>query len=208
MPKNVQKRILHNCLGNLQDVIQQRGLSDALYYDPTSKTISIEDPSFRLYLSLTDFDQLEKAVKVRKTRYPWDVALSFAGQHREKVEKLREILNARGYTVFYDFDEQHHLWGKNLREKLKDVYTNEAQFMVIFLSQEYPEKDWPSFEFEIGKEARSKRTNDYLLALRIDDVHVVGLSTDVGYLDLRQRSIDEVANILIKKIESVSESSE
>jgi hypothetical protein len=183
----------YNCLDNLQDVIQQRGLSDALYYDPTSKTISIEDPSFRLYLTLTDFDQLEQAVNVRKTRYPWDVALSFAGEHRDKAESLKSVLNARGYTVFYDFDHQHKLWGQNLREKLKDVYANEAEFMVIFLSKEYPEKDWTLFEFEIGKDSRNKRTKEYLLPIKVDDVLVVGLSTDVGYIDLNRHSISQLS---------------
>lgn len=198
----------YNCLDNLQDVIQQRGLSDALYYDPTSRTVSIEDPSFRLYLSLTDFDQLELAVKVRKTRYPWDVALSFAGEHRSKAESLREILNAKGYTVFYDFDQQHQLWGQNLRQKLQDVYASEAEFMVVFLSQEYPEKDWPSFEFEVGKEAKKKRTADYLLPIRVDDVLINGLSPDVGYMDLRNHTIEDVANVLMKKIESAEEAVE
>ncbi|MDR3619311.1 MAG: TIR domain-containing protein [Paludisphaera borealis] len=192
---------LYNCLDNLQDVIQQRGLADALYYDPTSKTISIEDPSFRLYLSLTDLDQLEKSVKVRKTRYPWDVALSFAGEQRSTVESFREELNAKGYTVFYDFDQQHQLWGQNLRVKLADVYANEAEFMVVFLSKEYPEKDWPSFEIEIGKEARGKRTGTYLLPIRVDDVHIVGLSSDVSYMDLRMHTLEMIVNTLVKKIE-------
>jgi hypothetical protein len=74
--------------------------------------------------------------------------------------------------------------------------------MVVFLSQEYPEKDWPAFEFEVGREARSKRTSEYLLPLRVDDVHVVGLSTDIGHMDLRRRSLDEVATVLVKKIEA------
>jgi hypothetical protein len=73
------------------EVQKRRGLADALYYDPTSKTISIEDPSFRLYLSLIDLDQLEKSVKVRKTRFPWDVALSFAGEQRETVEPFGQL---------------------------------------------------------------------------------------------------------------------
>lgn len=193
---------LYNCLDNLQDVIQQRGLADALYYDPTSKTISIEDPSFRLYLSLIDLGQLEKSVKVRKTRFPWDVALSFAGEQRGIVERFRELLNAKGYTVFYDFDQQHLLWGQNLRLKLADVYANEAEFMVVFLSKEYPEKDWPSFEIEIGKEARGKRTSEYLLPIRVDDVHIVGLSSDVGYMDLRRHSVEEIIDVLLKKIET------
>jgi len=58
-----------------------------------------------------------------------------------------------------------------LREKLGDVYANEAEFMVIFLSEKYPEKDWPSFEFDVGKAAR-------------------------------RMSIEEIAKIMIEKLEA------
>lgn len=57
---------------------------------------------------------------------------SFAGEDRVIVEQFREAMNAAGYTTFYDFDEQHKLWGENLRRKLGDVYAHDAQFMVVF----------------------------------------------------------------------------
>jgi hypothetical protein len=192
----------YNCLNNLESVILQRGLADAIYFEPTSRTISIEDPSFRLYLSLIDIEELEKAVRVRKTTFPWDVAVSFSGTQRATVERLRDLLNEAGYTCFYDFDQQHILWGQNLRTKLADVYANEAEYMVVLLSKDYPEKDWPAFELDVGKNARRKRTKEYLLPIKVDDVVVVGLSSDIGYMDLRSNSIDEIASKLILKIES------
>lgn len=194
----------YNCLNNLAEVLSERGLDDAIYYNPKGKVISIEDPSFRLYLTLADLTEIERSVRVRKTRFPWDVAVSFAGENRPIVEDFKSCLNSQGYTAYYDFDEQHRLWGENLRRKLSDVYAHDAEYMVIFLSKHYPEKDWTSFEFEVGKEARSKRTATYLLPLIVDDVHVVGLSKDVGYLDLRRMSIEEVVSVLIRKIEDAA----
>lgn len=191
----------YNCLNNLSSVIEDRGLSDAIYFDRTSKVISIEDPSFRLYLTLLDIEEVERAVHVRKTTFPWDVALSFAGEQRGLAERLKDILKQHDYTVFYDFDQEHLLWGQNLRQKLSEVYANEAEFMVVFLSKEYPEKEWPAFEFDVGKAARGKRTNEYLLPVIVDDVTVVGLSSDTGYIDLRKRSIEDLANTLMRKIE-------
>lgn len=117
------------------------------------------------------------------------------------VEEFREELNSNGYSVFYDFDEQHKLWGENLRRKLSDVYAHEAQYMVVFLSKSYPEKDWTNFELDVGRDARTKRTSTYLLPLVVDDVHIVGLSKDVGYVDLRRHSVTEAAQLLIRKIE-------
>jgi len=161
--RNRKSTSFYNCLNNLSEVLTQRGLDDAIYYNQRAGLISIEDPSFRLYLTLADLDEIERSVRVRRTRFPWDVAVSFAGEDRHIVEEFREQLNTNGYTVFYDFDEQHRLWGENLRRKLGDVYAHEAQYMVVFLSRNYPEKDWTNFELEIGRDAKSKRTSTYLL---------------------------------------------
>ncbi len=46
----------HNCIKYLPAVIEERGLEDAIYVNRDSESISIEDPSFGLYLSLTDLD--------------------------------------------------------------------------------------------------------------------------------------------------------
>ncbi len=191
----------HNCLKYLPSVIEERGLDDAIYLNKDSESITIEDPSFGLYLTLANLDEIGQSIRLRRSGYPWDVAVSFAGEDREVVERLKNILNNSGYTVFYDFDVQHQLWGIDLRAKLADVYANDAQYMLIFLSKHYPEKDWTNFEFEIGKDARSKRTATYLLPVVIDDVAVVGLSSNVGHIDLRRCSVEQLAASLIDKIE-------
>lgn len=191
----------HNCIKYLPSVIEERGLDDAIYVNRDSESISIEDPSFGLYLSLIDLDEIGQSIKLRRTSYPWDVAVSFAGEDRNVVEEFKDTLNNSGYTVFYDFDVQHQLWGTDLRIKLADVYANDAQYMVIFLSKHYPEKDWTNFEFEIGKEAKAKRTGTYLLPVKLDDVIIVGLSSNVGYMDLKKCSPKDLANFLIDKIE-------
>ncbi len=204
--RNKKSTSFYNCLNNLSEVLFQRGLDDAIYYNQKAALISIEDPSFRLYLTLADLSEIERSVRVRRTRFPWDVAVSFAGEDRKLVEEFRALLNTEGYTVYYDFDEQHKLWGENLRRKLGDVYAHEAQYMVVFLSASYPEKDWTAFELEVGRTAKSRRTETYLLPVLVDDVSVVGLSTDVGHVDLRKTSIAQAVELLIRKIEDPAES--
>lgn len=191
----------HNCLKYLPSVIEERGLDDAIYLNKDSESITIEDPSFGLYLTLANLDEIGQSIRLRRSGYPWDVAVSFASEDREVVEQLKNILNDSGYTVFCDFDVQHQLWGIDLRAKLADVYANDAQYMLVFLSKYYPDKDWTNFEFEVGKDARSKRTATYLLPVVIDDVTVVGLSSNVGYIDLRRCSVEQLAISLIDKIE-------
>ena len=208
-PKERSKKStsFYNCLNYLPDVITDHGLEDALFYDSQSRTLSIEDPSFRFYLSLIDTDEIKKHIFVRSGGFEWDVAVSFSGTIRQIVEEFVLELKKNGINVFYDFDEQFKLWGTNLRRKLADVYANDAQYMVVFLNEDYPEKDWPGFELSIGKDARDKRTSEYLLPIIVDDVKVVGISDDISYLDLRKITPIEAAHAFIKKLEASQQTS-
>ena len=201
-PKERAKKAtsFYNCLNNFSDVIEQKGLSDILFYKKGGCYVSIEDPSFRFYLNLLDIDDIKSRIQLRSSQYPYDVAVSFAGEVRATVEEFVRALKDRGLTVFYDFDQQAQLWGKDLRVKLSEVYANEALYMVIFLSNAYPERDWTDFELSIGKAAADKRTNEYLLPLRLDDVKVVGIHSTIGYIDLHQVGVDKTAEILADKV--------
>jgi hypothetical protein len=190
----------YNCLNNLSDVIEQKGLEDMLHFRQGSTNISIEDPTFRFYLNLLDIEDIKSRIHLRNSDYPYDVAVSFAGTDRPTVKEFVDSLKEHGLTVFYDFDQQAQLWGKDLRAKLADVYANDAQYMVIILSEAYPERDWTDFELSVGKDASEKRTEEYLLPLRLDDVKVVGVSSTIGYIDLRDTSVQDVAQILADKI--------
>ena len=67
----------------------------------------------------------------------YHVALSFAGEDRDYVEKVATQLVAEGVTVFYDKFEESTLWGKDLFTHLSDVYENKAIFTVMFISEHY-----------------------------------------------------------------------
>ena len=195
----------YNCLGNLSDVIEQKGLGDILHYKKGSTYISIEDPSFRFYLNLLDIEDIKSRIQLRTNKYPYDVAVSFAGEVRERVELFVRALKDRGLSVFYDFDQQAQLWGKDLRAKLSEVYANEALYMVIFLSNAYPTRDWTDFELNVGKAAADKRTTEYLLPLRVDDVKVVGIHSTIGHVDLMEAGIERTADILAEKVNAHQE---
>ena len=190
----------YNCLNNLSDVISEKGLDDTILYSKGGKYISIEDPTFRFYLNLLDIEDVRRKINLRNDEYPYDVAVSFAGEIRPTVEEFVRSLQDKGLTVFYDFDQQALLWGKDLRTMLSEIYANEALYMVIFLSNSYPEKDWTDFELAIGKEASEKRTDEYLLPLVVDDVKVVGIRSTIGHVNLNDIGIDAAAELLTEKI--------
>jgi hypothetical protein len=191
----------YNCLNNLSDVISEKGLDDTIFHSKGGKYISIEDPTFRFYLNLLDLSDVRARIDLRVDEYPYDVAVSFAGDIRPIVQEFVRALQQRGLNVFYDFDQQAQLWGKNLRTKLAEVYAGEALYMVVFLSKAYPERDWPDFELAVGKEAAQKRPDEYLLPLVIDDVKVVGVRSSIGSVNLNDIGIEKAADILAEKIQ-------
>ncbi len=189
----------YRSMGSLGAVIEEHKLADILIYE--NGTLTIDDPVFRFYLNHLDFSKVRSQVNIRRAGYEYDVAVSFAGSDRPKVVEVVEALKARGLEVFYDFDQQAALWGRDLRQTLAKVYGQDAQFMLVCLSADYPERDWPTFEFEVGKGAAGKRTDTYLLPLLVSDApHMVGLPATVGHIDLRKYSASEVADLVQEKI--------
>lgn len=190
----------YRSMKSLSKVIEEHGLSEILIFE--NGTLTIDDPVFRFYLDHLDFSRVRSQVNIRRIGYEYDVAVSFAGEDRATVESLVKALDAVGLDVFYDFDEQAMLWGKDLRTELARVYGEDAHFMIVCLSDRYPEKDWTNFEFEIGKKAAGKRTEDYLLPLIVGSERpaIVGLPTSVGHLSLQDRSAEDVAELVAEKI--------
>jgi hypothetical protein len=102
----------------------------------------------------------------------------------------------------HDFDQQAALWGNDLRKELARVYSQDAPFMIVCLSDDYPERDWTTFKLEIGKEAAAKRTEDYLLPLIVGEKRprIIGLPESVGHISLADRSLDDVAVLAREKV--------
>lgn len=138
----------------------------------------------------------------------FDVALSFAGEDRQYVLRVRKALEGANVSVFYDGDYQIELWGKYLTEILPDVYCNRAKVVVIFVSAAYARKEWTRLEKRAALERALKEKNEYVLPARIDRTELPGLSSVVHYLDLNNLSPEDFANNILKKIGKLPSSSQ
>ena len=75
-----------------------------------------------------------------------------------------------------------------------------ARFFVPIVSASYAERPWPQHEWTIATREAENRQEEFILPLRVDDSLLVGLPDTLGYVDLRRHSVDEVADLLIKKL--------
>ena len=130
----------------------------------------------------------------------FDVALSFAGEDREYVEKVANTLREMEIKVFYDKYEKVSLWGKDLFEHLIDVYQNKARYTIIFCSRHFEKKVWPNHERKAAQARALKSSQEYILPARFDKTEIPGILPTIGYVDLNEYSHEEFAEIIKEKV--------
>jgi hypothetical protein len=131
--------------------------------------------------------------------YKYDVCLSFAGENRVYVEQVAQFLTKKGVKVFYDQFEEVNTWGKDLVEHFDGIYRKETRYCVMFISDSYAQKAWPSHEKQSAL-ARALGERGYILPVRFDDTDIPGLPPTIGYIDLRKYRPEELGELIIKKL--------
>ena len=130
----------------------------------------------------------------------YEVALSFAGEQREYVEEVARLLQNRGVSVFYNEFAAVQLWGKNLAEEFQDVFEHRADYVVMFISEAYVKKAWPSHERQSILSRAVQNRGKYILPVRFDDTPVPGLPTAIAYEQACDRTPAELAAMIAEKL--------
>jgi len=134
----------------------------------------------------------------------YDVAVSFAGEDREYVERVAVHLSSAGVKVFYDKFEEAELWGKDLYQHLSDVYGKKAVVTVIFASNHYKKKLWTKRELQSAQAKALKSKQEYVLpAIFEESVTIPGIPKTTGYISLWDRTPEQMANLIISKLRSL-----
>lgn len=132
----------------------------------------------------------------------FDVAFSFAGEDRDYVDGVARALRNRGVKVFYDLFEEADLWGKDLYVYLTDVYQKRARFTVMFISKAYGQKLWTNHERRAAQARAFQEAQEYILPARFDETEIPGVLPTVGYISLTDRSPEEFASTIARKLVS------
>ena len=136
----------------------------------------------------------------------YDVALSFAGEDREYVLQVAGLLEERGIEVFYDEFEKIKLWGKDLYQYLSNLYKNEADYTVVFISEHYARKSWTNHELKSVQARAFAESQEYILPVRFDNTEISGILPTTGYLDISNMNPSELAENIIQKLNRSSTS--
>lgn len=136
--------------------------------------------------------------KITRTPPKFDIVLSFAGENRPYVEQVAEFLKGEGVSVFYDFDYQASLWGKELPEHLDAIYRG-ARHCVVFVSEHYARKIWPNHERRSAL-ARQFQSPEYVLPVRLDSTEIDGIRPSLAHMDGRDFTPAEIGRTILEKL--------
>jgi hypothetical protein len=149
---------------------------------------------------------LYKAIKIspKKENEPgegaYEVVLSFAGEERDYVQPVAKYLTQKNVKVFYDKFEQATLWGKDLAEHLDKVYRISGRYCVMFISKNYANKMWPTYERRSAFAKAIQGRDEYILPVRFDDTEIPGLRPTIGYIKASEKEPEQLGELILQKL--------
>lgn len=162
--------------------------------EPGLVTILFEHFGVRESNNLTtnpDFKQASVDI-IREEKSPssfkYDVALSFASQEEHLAKRLTQLLQNKGIRVYYYSKYLADTWGKNLSQTSESIYTDEAQYCIVFVSEAYSKNRFTNLELDCIQARAFKQRSEYILPLKVDDTKIPGITSITCYFDLRNKN--------------------
>lgn len=135
-----------------------------------------------------------------RTRFAYDLGISFAGEEREIASQISTDLQQLGNKVFYDEFHEGEILGLDLYSYLHGIYSQKCRHCIILSSGSYTNKVWTNHERIAAQERMLKeKQNDYILVVKTDNTEIPGFSTNTAYLDIT-KGIDKIVQIIQKKL--------
>ena len=130
------------------------------------------------------------------------VALSFPGERRPFVEAVARRLAERvgKDRVFYDADYQAELARPDLDTYLQAIYRDESELIAVFLDADYECKEWCGLEWRVLRDLIKRRQGLLVMPFRFDDTEIPGLLSIDGYVEVADRSPEEVAELIVARL--------
>lgn len=141
------------------------------------------------------------AVQPTDRKFKYDLAVSYAGPQQHLAEALATKVVASGFEVFFDLFYPEQLWGKDLAVFFDDIYRIQSRYCVIFVSPDYVDRMWTTVERRSAL-ARfvQEKGQDYILPIVVEPAELPGLPPTIGHIALGSYTIDQAADILIRKL--------
>jgi hypothetical protein len=139
----------------------------------------------------------------------FQVAFSFAGEQRDRVRSIAELVEKElgSGTVFLDEWFEAYLAGDDADLKLQDIYTQRCSLAVVCVSERYGGKPWTLAEHAAirarvmqARAAKDERDRLAILPIRVGEGEVEGILFTTIVPDVRSRSAPQAAELVIERL--------
>lgn len=137
------------------------------------------------------------------------IALSFPGEYRDYVDDVANRLAKElpKEQILYDMFHQVEFAKPNLDLHLRNLYQNESELVVVFLSGEYNVKIWCGVEYRSVRVLLNEKENDRIMLIKIGKGEVDGIDDRLdGMIDVDRFGFtpEQIADFIIDRYRMIS----
>ncbi|MCH5172519.1 MAG: toll/interleukin-1 receptor domain-containing protein [Erysipelotrichales bacterium] len=131
------------------------------------------------------------------------IGISYATEQQNEVNKFVSELDKLNVNYFYDEQHPELFWGEFAPEILNKIY-KQCNWVVAFVSNDYMKKSLPLFEMNNAfyYKMQDLENKKRFLPIIYDGVELPEYLDGYFYLKRDKYELDEIAKILVKKIQS------
>lgn len=144
--------------------------------------------------------------KEKPKKYVIGVSYSRAQESRRRfVAQVAETLARQFSRDEILFDEFHteEFAVVDLHIKLPDLYAHQSEIILVFICSDHADGDYTKAEWRAALHTVFFDDSDRVLLLKWDDTSLPGLFSPGAPIDLQSKTVTEVAEIAIKRLERV-----
>jgi small GTP-binding protein len=130
------------------------------------------------------------------------IALSFAGEKRDFVEKVASLLAAKfgEDAILYDKFHEAEFARYNLGIYLPKLYSAESELIVPVLCKDYDHKRWTGWEWIHIYSLLTKQDGHRVMPCRFDNADADGLTPASGFIELDQKTPEQAAKLILERL--------
>lgn len=130
------------------------------------------------------------------------IAFSFTGEKRNFVSEVAAILAKRfsEEAILYDKYHEAEFARRDLGIYLPDLYYKESDLVIVVVSPDYEKKEWCGLEWTAIHALLMNKKDDEVMLCRFDHAELKGLYQSAGYLELDDKTPEQVAIRVLERL--------
>lgn len=130
------------------------------------------------------------------------IAFSFAGEKRDFVSKVADILAHRfdEKAILYDKYHEAEFGRRDLGIYLPDLYHDQTDLVVVVVCPDYDEKEWTGPEWMAIHDLLKNRKDEEVMLCRFDHATVKGVHSNAGWIELDHKTPEQAASLILERL--------